>query len=148
MVETVVFMTLALFVLGGLFATAQQASRIDALSEERLAAIFACETILEEYRNMKFENLPPPGFNKTRNGRYQKRQANYFYKRNNPKAPEDLKKGRTYGRQIVTLIPRTSGDIPCYQVQVLIRWDTRGGSYKDPAVSEIVTAMLYPNCAK
>ncbi len=140
LVELLVFMTIALSFMGGLLPLLHQAARLDAASEEKMAAFFSCQSVIEELRSIDFEDLVAPGSNFHKRGDVYERETNQvpFHTLGGIKHTE-LK-----AQELVTLKFGSTGDSSNCYATVELEWNSNRGNKKDPAMKASLSAILYP----
>ena len=146
LVELVVFMTLTLFVFGGVIPVALQASRLDRAVEEKMAAFFASKSVLEELHRIKFEELTAPGSNFHQQKVKGKRINLYVRTRKN--VPFHTRGGLQHTKikaeERVELVYGSTGASTNCAATVTMEWGTSHGNNRAILLSESVSVVLYP----
>ena len=146
LVELMVFMTLTLFVFGGVIPVALQASRLDRAVEEKMAAFFACKSVLEELHRIEFEKLTAPGSNFHQQKVNGKKINSYVRKRNN--IPFHTQGGLLHTKikaeERVELVYGSTGASTNCAATVTMEWGTSHGKNREILISESASTVLYP----
>jgi len=138
LVELVIFMTLTLFVFGGVIRVVLQSSRLDKASEERTAAFFFCKSVLEGLHRIPFEDLTASGSG------FHKQGVNLYVRKNND-VPFHTSGGARHtvitADELVELRYGSTGESTNCMAMVKLTWQGSGSS---GSLSESASAILYP----
>lgn len=135
MVELLVFMSLAIGILAGLFPVVGMASRMTQNTEQDTAAFFHCKSILEELRTRDLEEYiaPKNGFEKQGDGSWM-RTVN--------EVPFHTQGGVKYTKlkatETTTMVPGTRDGIDYYTTTIRVEWKSNRGE-----TQASLTTILY-----
>ncbi len=143
LVELMVFMSLTLFLLGGVIPVALQASQVDKDGEEKLAAFFACKSALEKLQGTDFDKLTEPGSNF-----HPKENKSNIYIRKRNHIPFHTRGGLFHTELKATerteLIYGSTGDSTNCSAKVTMKWKASRGAKKVANIKESAHTVLYP----
>lgn len=146
LIELVVFMTLTLFVFGGVIPVALQSSRLDQATEEKMTAFFSCKSVLEKLHQTRFEDLTAPSSNFHQQRRNGKKVNLYVRTRNNIPfhTQGGLKRTKIKAKERVELVYGSTGASTNCAATVTMEWGISHGKNRAALISESVSTILYP----